>query len=117
MKKLSPPRGAAQTRAAAESLERRFTPPPEPDETPAAETPDPAAKRRTPPPDRVHRTLYLDRDTDAAVMAAIDRVHEACSGMVPRHQIIAALIRRGLDAEAAVVAELKTQLRDRLNLD
>ena len=115
MKKLSPPRGAAQTRAAAESLGRRFTPPPDPDEAPAPEAPAPAAKRRTPPPDRVHRTFYLDRDTDTALTAAIDRVHSACRGMVPRHQIIAALIRRGLDAEAEVVADLKAQLRAQLD--
>ena len=95
-------------------------------DTPAVETVDDDAPVAEPalrplpgrvPPDRVHRTFYLDRDTDAAFRAAIDRVHSACRGMVPRHQIIAALIRRGLDAEAAVVAELKTQLRDRLNLD
>lgn len=86
------------------------------DDAPAAEPVLRPMPRRV-PDDRVHRTFYLDTDTDAALTAAIDRVHAACSGMVPRHQIIAALIRRGLDAETEVVDELKTQLRDRLNLD
>lgn len=93
-------------------------------DTPAVETVDDDAPVAEPalrplpgrvPPDRVHRTFYLDRDTDTALTAAIDRVHSACRGMVPRHQIIAALIRRGLDAETEVVDDLKAQLRAQLD--
>ena len=84
------------------------------DDAPAAEPVLRPMPRRV-PDDRVHRTFYLDTDTDAALTAAIDRVHSACRGMVPRHQIIAGLIRRGLDAETEVVDELKAQLRAQLD--
>ena len=118
-KKLPPPRGLDQTRDAADALERRFTDPPPPPE-PEPETPPPTEPRlrsmsRRIPDDRVRRTYYLDRSTGDALDAAVDRVHSACRGMVPRHQIIAALIRRGLDAEQAVIADLKTQLRAQLD--
>lgn len=117
-KKLPPPRGAAQTRSAAEGLNRRWTQPAEPENTDAGEDettpPAPAKPRRRPPPDRTRRTLYLSTDTATELDAAIARVHAACSGIAPRHEVIAALIRHGLNAEATATADVLQRLRDRL---
>lgn len=131
-RKLGPPRGAEDTRAAL--LAGRFAEPAPsvPTEVPApsAERPAEAAaaaaaapparpstavtsKTRT-PDGMTRRTYYVARDVARDLDAAVDHVVAGAGGLVTRHQALAAILTAGVrhtdEVLAAVRADLMTQL-------
>src|SRR5512139_141783 len=81
---------------------------------PAAATP--AGKRtgtRTPAGKKRH-SLYVDDDVAAELNAAADQISGQLGGMLPKHRVLAALIRAGINQAPTVAAQLRAELLDAL---
>lgn len=137
-RKLGPPRGADDTRAAL--LASRFTAPAasapaedapavaateaptdgpveaaaEPETArPSRRSPTAATKTRT-PDGMTRRTYYVARDVARDLDAAVDQVVAGAGGLVSRHQALAAILAAGVRHTDDVLADVRTQLMTQL---
>ena len=127
-RKLGPPRGAEDTRAAllagrfstpaAGGPEETSTTPPAEPPADAAAAPDPArparsvaaaSKTRT-PEGMTRRTYYVARDVARDLDAAVDQVVAGAGGLVSRHQALAAILAAGVRHTDEVLTGIRTDL-------
>lgn len=69
------------------------------------------------PAGKAKQTFYLDRAVVDELNATVDRLGQELRGMVPKHAILAAVLRAGLAQAAQVRAGLRQELLQGLDAD
>lgn len=57
----------------------------------------------------VRRTYYYSRDAADALAEVVDRIHYDSRGRIPKHAVLAAIIRAGVDQANDIVGQLANE--------